>query len=151
MTDLIALADTLDRVACESSPIPQRPPEKSISLDEAYQVRARVVASRLARGERLVCLKVGLTCEAKMRQVGVREVILGRLTDALQIKDGDFIDLGRTIHPRVEPEIALPARVRTGQSRSRAPRDSRQRQDIRGAQIHLPDLLLQKIHKGRSR
>lgn len=107
MTDLTALADTLDRAACESRPVPQLPPENSISLDEAYQGQARVVASRLARGERLVGLKISLTSEAKMRQVGVGEVILGRLTDAMQVEDGGFIDLGRMIHPRVEPEIAF--------------------------------------------
>lgn len=107
MTDLTALADTLDRAACESRVVPQLAREKRISLDEAYRVQAGVVARRLARGERLVGLKIGLTSEAKMRQVGVREVILGRLTDAMRIEDGSFIDLGRMIHPRVEPEIAF--------------------------------------------
>lgn len=104
MTDL---AETLDRAACEARAVPQSPPGKSLSLDDAYRVQARVVARRLERGERPVGLKVGLTSEAKMRQVGVREVILGRLTDAMQISDGGFVDLGRMIHPRVEPEVAF--------------------------------------------
>jgi 2-oxo-3-hexenedioate decarboxylase len=50
---------------------------------------------------------MGLTSKAKMAQVGVNEVIFGRLTDAMRVHDGGTVDIGRFIHPRVEPEVAF--------------------------------------------
>lgn len=107
MTDPDTRADILDRAATEVRAVAQLPPENSLDVETAYQVQERLVARRLARGERLVGLKLGLTSEAKMKQVGVREVILGRLTDAMRHEPGSSIDLRRLIHPRVEPEIAF--------------------------------------------
>lgn len=119
MTDADARAETLDLAALKARPVLQRPPEQSLSVEAAYAVQARLVARRLARGERLVGLKLGLTSEAKMKQVGVTEVILGRLTDAMQHDQGSTIDLGALIHPRVEPEIAFLLRCRRTLARSR--------------------------------
>lgn len=107
MTDPDARAELLDLAARQARPVPQLPPGQSLSVETAYSIQARLVARRLARGERLVGLKLGLTSEAKMKQVGVTEVILGRLTDAMQHAEGGSIDLGALIHPRVEPEIAF--------------------------------------------
>jgi 2-oxo-3-hexenedioate decarboxylase len=107
MTDPDTRADILERAATEVRAVAQLPPENSLDVETAYQVQERLVARRLARGERLVGLKLGLTSEAKMKQVGVREVILGRLTDAMRHEPGSSIDLRRLIHPRVEPEIAF--------------------------------------------
>ncbi|MHC0055638.1 2-keto-4-pentenoate hydratase [Actibacterium sp. D379-3] len=107
MTDADARAETLDLAALKARPVLQLPPEQSLPVEVAYAIQARLVARRLARGERLVGLKLGLTSEAKMKQVGVTEVILGRLTDAMQHDQGSTIDLGALIHPRVEPEIAF--------------------------------------------
>jgi 2-oxo-3-hexenedioate decarboxylase len=39
--------------------------------------------------------------------MGVSEIIVGRLTDAMQVPDGAEVELGRFIHPRIEPEIAF--------------------------------------------
>jgi 2-oxo-3-hexenedioate decarboxylase len=49
---------------------------------------------------------MGLTSRAKMQQVGVSEVIWGRLTDAMRLEEGGVLSRGRYVHPRVEPEIA---------------------------------------------
>ena len=42
-----------------------------------------------------------------MAQMGVDEVIWGRLTDAMRVPDGGTVDAGGFIHPRVEPEVAF--------------------------------------------
>jgi 2-oxo-3-hexenedioate decarboxylase len=42
-----------------------------------------------------------------MVQMGLSDVIWGRLTDAMQIEEGTAIDLSRFVHPRCEPEIAF--------------------------------------------
>lgn len=74
------------------------------SAEEGYQVQTALLERR---GERLVGYKMGLTSKAKMAQVGVSETIFGRLTDAMQVADGGTVDIGRFIHPRVEPEVAF--------------------------------------------
>lgn len=61
----------------------------------------------MERGERRVGVKMGFTSRAKMLQMGLSDVIWGRLTDAMQIEEGTAIDLSRFVHARVEPEIAF--------------------------------------------
>ena len=41
-----------------------------------------------------------------MIQVGVSEVVWGRLTDAMRLSEGGDLHRARFVHPRVEPEIA---------------------------------------------
>lgn len=78
-----------------------------LSLEQAYATQAALLARRHARGERPAGLKLGFTSEAKMRQMGVDELIVGRLTDAMQVADGGTLALDALIHPRVEPEVAF--------------------------------------------
>jgi 2-oxo-3-hexenedioate decarboxylase len=101
------LARRLDAAAQEANAIPQLAAAAALDVDAAYAVQAALVERRLARGERLVGLKMGLTSRAKMAQVGVDEVIWGRLTDGMRVSDGGTVDVGTYIHPRVEPEVAF--------------------------------------------
>jgi len=39
--------------------------------------------------------------------MGVDDLIWGRLTDVMQIEEGQEIDLTKYVHPRAEPEIAF--------------------------------------------
>ena len=50
---------------------------------------------------------MGFTSRAKMMQMGLSDVIWGRLTSGMQIEEGTAIDFKRYVHPRVEPEIAF--------------------------------------------
>jgi 2-oxo-3-hexenedioate decarboxylase len=50
---------------------------------------------------------MGFTSRAKMLQMGLSDVIWGRLTADMQIEEGTAIDFARFVHPRVEPEIAF--------------------------------------------
>jgi 2-oxo-3-hexenedioate decarboxylase len=68
------------------------------SAEEGYKVQTALIEARLERGERLVGYKMGLTSKAKMAQVGVNEVIFGRLTDAMQVADGGH-RRDWTVHP----------------------------------------------------
>jgi 2-oxo-3-hexenedioate decarboxylase len=104
--DLAALAARLDE-AVTATAIPQLAAAAGVDADTAYAVQEALVARRCVRGERLVGLKMGLTSRAKMEQVGVDEVIWGRLTDGMRIDDGGTVDLGGYIHPRAEPEVAF--------------------------------------------
>ena len=73
----------------------------------AYQVQDEALRRRLALGERLTGVKLGLTSVAKQRQVGVLSVITGWLTDAMAHPAGQPIAGAGLIHPRAEPEVVL--------------------------------------------
>jgi 2-oxo-3-hexenedioate decarboxylase len=50
---------------------------------------------------------MGFTSRAKMVQMGVHDMIWGRLTDGMALEDGAPVSLARFVHPRVEPELAF--------------------------------------------
>ncbi|QOC92196.1 2-keto-4-pentenoate hydratase [Micromonospora craniellae] len=101
------LARRLDDAATSRTAIPQFDADTALDVPTAYRVQQAVVDHRLSRGERPVGLKLGLTSRAKMAQMGVDEVIWGRLTDAMHISDGGTLRLSAHIHPKAEPEVAF--------------------------------------------
>ncbi|WP_334175055.1 fumarylacetoacetate hydrolase family protein [Pseudoxanthobacter sp.] len=107
MTSLADLALTVDEAARTATAIPQLTDTlPDLSVDDAYAIQALSLARRRARGERRAGFKMGLTSRAKMQQVGVSEVIWGRLTDAMRLEEGGVLTRAAYVHPRVEPEIA---------------------------------------------
>lgn len=107
MTDPDALAAEIlaARAAGRPMPVPftSRGP---FPLDLAYDVQDRITAARLARGEQIVGWKLGYTSAAMREQMGVASPNHGPLTDAMVLADGAVLPSG-TLHPRVEPEVAL--------------------------------------------
>ena len=75
--------------------------------DDAYAIQAEILRRKLARGNRVVGLKAGLTSHAKMKQMGVETPCFGFLVDYFSVPDGGEIKIGELIHPKVEPEIAF--------------------------------------------
>jgi len=107
MTDLRAVAEIVDTAAKTAQSIEQLSLSgHDLNLDEAYAVQALSIGRRVARGERMVGIKMGFTSRAKMIQMGLDEMIWGRLTDAMRLEDGATLDMANYVHPRVEPEIA---------------------------------------------
>jgi len=108
LTGPLGLAlDLLDAAQAGARPIRAGDGWPELTLNQAYAVQAALLDRRVARGDRPVGLKLGFTSAAKMRQMGVHEVIVGRLTASMLVADGARVDRGRLIHPRVEPEIAF--------------------------------------------
>lgn len=108
MDKLTQYAETLDTAANEARATPQLShSDPDLTVEQAYAIQKLSVERRLARGERRIGIKMGLTSRAKMQQVGVDEVAWGRLTDTMLIEEGSAISLARFVHPRVEPEIAF--------------------------------------------
>ena len=107
MIDIDGLAEFVDTAASQAYSIPQISATQQLSLADAYAVQKKSVARRFDRGEILVGIKMGFTSRAKMLQMSVDELIWGHLTDAMNVPDGDIIELNNYVHPRVEPELAL--------------------------------------------
>ena len=105
--DLLEAAKKLDQAAVLAQPIEQLTKQNEFTLDEAYEIQRLAIAERLDRGEKLIGLKMGFTSEAKMQQMGVHDMIWGRLTDTMLIDNGANAELAKYIHPRAEPEICF--------------------------------------------
>jgi 2-oxo-3-hexenedioate decarboxylase len=104
--DVRALATRLDVAVTTATPVAQLTDEHPLSLDEAYAVQRAGVALREARGDRQVGVKLGFTSKAKAEQMGVSDVIVGVVTEQMHVEDGAGVDVGRMVHPRIEPEVA---------------------------------------------
>ena len=101
------LAEVLDNAAKDSTPITQLSLNHSFSLVDAYEIQKVSIKRRYERGENATGLKLGFTSRAKMEQMGVHDLIWGRLTDKMAIENGGDLALSGYVHPRAEPEIAF--------------------------------------------
>jgi 2-oxo-3-hexenedioate decarboxylase len=102
------LADVL--VACESERVDRDPltdewPE--LDLQTAYAVQDEVLRRKLANGEKVIGVKLGLTSRAKQQRMNVHAPLTGWLTDAMVLPAGVPVPQDELIHPRAEPEIVF--------------------------------------------
>lgn len=104
--EIAGLAERLDEAQTGIHDTTSLADDTVVDIDDAYRIQEAVVERRLGRGEELVGVKLGFTSKAKMAQMGVSDVIVGRLTDAMRVEDGGDVDLQRFIHPKIEPEVA---------------------------------------------
>lgn len=104
---IATLAERVDEAARHARAIPQFAAKEELGAEDAYAVQAASIQRRIARGERRTGMKMGFTSRAKMVQMGVHDMIWGRLTDGMAQADGAPVSLRRFVHPRVEPELAF--------------------------------------------
>lgn len=78
-----------------------------MTVEEAYRVQEELVGIKLEQGHRIVGPKMGLTSQAKMKQMGVEDPIYGYVFDYMLIPDGGTLSMSDVIHPKVEVEIAF--------------------------------------------
>ncbi len=107
MADIQKLAGRVDDAARGARGIAQLSREVDITLDDAYEVQKHSIALRLARGEKRIGVKMGFTSRAKCIQMGLSDLVWGRLTSGMVVEDGGPLSLARYVHPRVEPEVAF--------------------------------------------
>jgi len=101
------IAKILDQAAFTAKATQQVSISQDISLADAYAIQAISLDRRHERGEKLTGFKLGFTSKAKMEQMGVNEIIWGRLTNQMEVEQNGNLIRERFIHPRVEPEIAF--------------------------------------------
>ncbi|MFY2562475.1 2-keto-4-pentenoate hydratase [Corallococcus terminator] len=104
-SELARRLDSARRERREVPPLTNELPQ--LSLPEAYAVQEAGLKLRQADGERVVGLKMGLTSEAKRRQMNLDSPVYGVLTDKMRVAADGVIRLGQGIHPKIEPEIAF--------------------------------------------
>jgi 2-oxo-3-hexenedioate decarboxylase len=98
----ILLAAEAAKTTCPQ--LTKRWPELDVAT--AYEIQAEALRMRLARGEKLVGLKLGLTSRAKQIQMKVDQSTTAWLTDAMQIPEGRM-PAKAAANPRAEPEIVV--------------------------------------------
>ena len=105
MMDISYLAQIVDEAALHAKAVTQLSAKHIFNEQEAYAIQAASIARRYERGEKLIGYKLGFTSRAKMIQMGVHDMIWGRLTNTMLLEEGGNLDLKKYIHPRAEPEI----------------------------------------------
>lgn len=75
--------------------------------EDAYAIQDEIKRRKIARGNKIVGLKCGLTSYAKMKQMGGDSPCFGFVTDYGSIAEGGEVKCSELIHPKVEPEIAF--------------------------------------------
>lgn len=95
-----------------------------MSLEDAYAVQEESRRRWIARGDRIVGMKAGLTSQAKMRQMGVHVPSFGILTASMARPENGTIEMDQLVHPRVEAEIAFVTR-----------------DELRGADLTIEDVI----------
>jgi len=101
------IAKILDQAAKDATATQQLGEKHEFSLEDAYEIQRHSINRRLDRGEKITGFKLGFTSRAKMEQMGVHDLIWGILTDEMELKPQEEVNLDRWIHPRAEPEIAF--------------------------------------------
>jgi 2-oxo-3-hexenedioate decarboxylase len=107
MSTIDSWAEQLDDAATKRVPIAPLSTDPDLDQATAYRVQDAVVGRRLARGDRLVGGKLGLTSKAKQIAMGVDKPLHAYVTSGMTYPDGATLQLEDFIHPRVEPEIAF--------------------------------------------
>ncbi|WP_028602361.1 2-keto-4-pentenoate hydratase [Ottowia thiooxydans] len=107
MSQILEYARLLDEAAFNAKAVGQIDPQGELSLSDAYAVQSASIQRRVERGERRIGVKMGFTSRAKMIQMGIDDVIWGRLSDQMQYEEGSSVPFERFVHPRVEPELAF--------------------------------------------
>lgn len=101
--------DELYRALRQAEPVaPLTAREPGITIDDAYRIQLRMIERRITLdGECVIGKKIGVTSEAVMNMLDVRQPDFGHLTSAMVFADGAAIDVSQLIAPKAEGEIAF--------------------------------------------
>ncbi|MCY4523817.1 MAG: hypothetical protein OXB84_03670, partial [Halobacteriovoraceae bacterium] len=81
--------------------------KEKFTLEDAYKIQDLGIKLRVEEGEKVIGAKMGLTSKAKREQMQLDRSIYGILTDKMQLTEGEVSILHKTVHPKIEPEIAF--------------------------------------------
>jgi 2-oxo-3-hexenedioate decarboxylase len=106
--DISHWGDVLHQARLEKAPIEQISDKISdFDRGDAYAIQEHGIEQRVKAGEKVIGLKMGLTSEAKRKQMDLDAPLYGVLTDHMQVQNLGTYSLEGQIHPKIEPEIAF--------------------------------------------
>ena len=76
-------------------------------IGAAYAVQSAWMAGQVAAGDSVAGRKIGLTSPAVQAQLGVDQPDFGTLLATMDCPQGEPIDIGRLLQPRIEAEVAF--------------------------------------------
>jgi 2-oxo-3-hexenedioate decarboxylase len=77
------------------------------NIPMGYRVQDELIKLKKDQGYELIAYKMGLTSQAKMKQMNIQEPIYGAIFDYMLTPDKGEIVMDELIHPKVEAEIAV--------------------------------------------
>lgn len=108
MSRIEDIAAALDRAERERTPLPPLSETyPGLTPANAYAIQSVLFDMKLARGERLVGRKIGLTSKAMQQQMGVDQPDYGFLLDTMAVPPGSVVACSEFLQARIEPEIAF--------------------------------------------
>ena len=79
-----------------------------MTIEDAYAISQRLLARRVADGEKVIGKKIGVTSKAVQSMLNVHQPDFGFLTDAMVYNSGEELPIGELlIQARAEGEIAF--------------------------------------------
>ncbi len=104
----LSIANHLEQAELEKSAVKRVTLDHpDLSIEDGYKIQEKLIKSKLGKGYRIIGPKMGLTSQAKMKQMNVEEPIYGYIFDYMIVENGGKLSLKELIHPKVEVEIAF--------------------------------------------
>jgi 2-oxo-3-hexenedioate decarboxylase len=109
MEKLRELASLLEMARVTKAPVPHLTKSNpNLSINDAYTIQKMGTEIRMQKfSDRLIGYKMGLTSEAKRKQMNLHSPLYGTLLASMQIKNSGTFDKSQCIHPKTEPEMAF--------------------------------------------
>ena len=78
-----------------------------MTVDNAYAIQLKNIAKRVANGEKVIGMKIGLTSVGMQKLLGVDVPDYGHLMDNMLLLEGQPCHTAELIQPKVEGELAF--------------------------------------------
>lgn len=78
-----------------------------MTVEDAYEIQLENIAKKIAAGEKVIGMKIGLTSKAMQNLLNVSEPDYGHLTDEMLLLEGEICRVSELLQPKVEGELAF--------------------------------------------
>jgi len=105
LNETAVLLDQAEQSRTPLPPLSQKYP--TLTPAQAYAIQSAWLDLKLARGQRIIGRKIGLTSRAMQELLGVDQPDYGFLLDSMMVSSGSTLSRTDFLFPRIEPEIAF--------------------------------------------
>lgn len=78
-----------------------------LTIKQAYNIQDKLIEIKKNENHQVVGPKMGLTSEAKLKQMNVQDPIYGYVFDYMVLSHGETLNMDELIHPKAEPEVGF--------------------------------------------